>query len=91
MFIRDLLERALKTFVQTFIATFASTFVIPADFTVEGWRAAAVAAGVAALAAGLSAVSSVFSRPVGTPGTASLVRPASCPADPASCAGSNSA
>ena len=89
MFIRNLTERAIKTFAQAFFATLAASFVIPSDFTVEGWKAAGVSTLVAAVAAGLSAVSSVLSRPFGDPGTPSLV---STPVDtPASCAGSNCA
>jgi hypothetical protein len=93
MFIRDLIERLTKTFVQTAISTFAATFIIPNDFTVDGWKRAALAAGVAAAAAALSAVSSMMSRPVGTPGTASLVRPQpATPVLPAqSCADANHA
>ena len=89
MFIRNLAERALKTFAQAFFATLAASFVIPTDFTVKGWQAAAVSALVAGVAAGLSAVSSVLSRPFGDPGTPSLV---STPVEkPASCAGANCA
>lgn len=73
MFTKQLLERAVKTFAQAFFATLAAAFIVPSDFTVEGWRAAAVSALVAAVAAGLSAVSSFLSRPWGDPGTASLV------------------
>lgn len=90
MFTRDLLERALKTFVQTFIATFVATFVIPSDFTTEGLKRAGISAAVAAGATALSAVSSLLSKNVGTPGTASLVRPQSAE-EPPSCAGVNGA
>lgn len=76
MFTRDLLERAIKTFLQTFIATFTATFIIPSDFTVEGFKRAGLAAAVAAGASALSAVSSLLSKNTGIPGTASLLKPA---------------
>lgn len=67
VFIKDLLERAVKTFVQVF----AATLIIPvADvYNLAAWKGAVVAAGAAAL----SAVSSLISKSVGDKDTASLV------------------
>lgn len=80
MFTSDLLERLVKTFVQTFAATFALTFVAPADVAdASGWKAAAAAALVASLAAAISAVTSLASRKIGDPNTASMVATAQNP------------
>lgn len=87
-FVQDLVERCVKTFLQAAISTFAAALVVPADFAdPKAWQAVLLSAGVGALAAGLSAVSSLLSRKVGVPGTASAV-PAS---SSGSCAGANSA
>lgn len=73
-FIADLLERSWKTFIQAFIATFGLVFVAPANVTdLNAWKAAAVAALVAAVSAAISAVTSMLSRRVGDPNSASLV------------------
>lgn len=73
-FSRDLIERALKSFVQAFIATFVLTLVVPGDVTdIGAWKAAAVAAAAGAVTAGLSAVSSLLSKNRGPDkGSASL-------------------
>jgi hypothetical protein len=85
-FTKDLLERAIKTFLQAGIGAFAAALAVPADFAdLSAWRAMLLAAGVGAVAAGLSAVSSLLSRNVGQPGTASAVPVV----PPTSCAGSN--
>lgn len=74
MFSKQLLERAVKTFLQAFFATLAATFMIPSDFSnISNWKAAGIAALVASVSAGLSAVSSFLSRPWAEPGTASMV------------------
>lgn len=66
-FLKDLLERAAKTFVQAFVAA----IVLPVDvFSGSAWKAVAVAGA----AAGISAVFSVISSQVGTKDTASLVQ-----------------
>ena len=72
-FIADLLERSYKTFLQAFLATFSVAFAAPASIDVNAWKAAAVAALVASLSAAISAVTSMLSRRVGDPNTASLV------------------
>ena len=73
-FIADLLERSWKTFIQAFIATFGLVFVAPTNVTdLNAWKAAAVAALVAAVSAAISAVTSMLSRRVGDPNSASLV------------------
>ena len=75
MFVRDLGERAIKSFVQAFVVTFAGLLAVPADVTdVGAWKAVLVAAAGGAATAGLSALSSVLSRHVGDTQTASLVR-----------------
>lgn len=75
IFLKDLLERAGRTFVQAFASSFAVTFAIPADFAdLNAWKSAALAAGIAGIAAGLSAVMSLIGKNRGTPGTASLVK-----------------
>lgn len=59
-FVKDLVERAVKTFIQVF----AATLVIPAVsdiYSVDAWKAAVVSAA----AAGLSAVMSLLSKRVG--------------------------
>ena len=72
-FVKDLLERAAKTFVQTF----AAVFVIPAVadiYNSSAWEKAGVAAGAAAIAATASVLTSVLSKNVGPDaGSASTV------------------
>lgn len=76
MFRRDALERAAKTFAQAFVATLAISVTVPGDVgNLDAWKAMGLAALIAAVSAGLSAVSSVASRRVGDPDTASLVAP----------------
>lgn len=66
IFNKDLLERALKTFLQVFIAS----IVVPADVAnINGWKAAIVAA----VAAAISGVTSLLSKNVGSGENASLV------------------
>lgn len=68
IFVKDLAERATKTFVQTF----GAALVIPAaaDFwSFSVWKAAVLAAA----AAGVSAVTSLLSRNVADPDSASVV------------------
>lgn len=87
-FVADLLERSWKTFLQAFLATFAVAFTAPQNvLDVNAWRAAGVAALVASISAAISAVTSMLSKRVGDPDSASLVVAAPGPARPAAPAG----
>lgn len=74
LFVRDLVERALKTFVQTFLAALWGPGVADA---VSGKGipslSAVQAAGLAAVGAGLSIVTNLLSKRFGDPNTGSLV------------------
>lgn len=65
-YIKDLLERAIKTFAQTLLADIA----VGQGFEDINWLRALSIAGVAAL---ISVLTSVASRPFGAEDTASLV------------------
>jgi hypothetical protein len=67
-FWRDTAERAVKTFIQTFAATLAIPAVTEI-FSVSAWKSAVVAAAAGAL----SVVSSLVSKRVGDPESASVV------------------
>ena len=68
-FLRELVERAVKTFAQTLVAVVGVGAV---DVLSVPWPAALSAAGFAAL---LSVLTSVASAPWGDAATPSLVRP----------------
>lgn len=65
-YIKDLLERAIKTFAQTLVAD----VTVGQGFEDINWLRALSIAGVAAL---ISVLTSIASRPFGSEGTASMV------------------
>lgn len=67
MFTRDLLERAVRTFIQTAVAVFVAGWA--GDFSTPALRTAALSG----LAAGVSAVMSLLAKPVGDPESASVL------------------
>ena len=71
-FVKDLLERAIKTFLQTFLGALVASSTIDLD---NGKKAL-----LAGVAAALSVVSSLISSRFGARGTASLLPPPPPPA-----------
>lgn len=65
-FQRDLLERAVRTFIQAAIAVFAVEIANP-DVTLDSLQAAAIAA----VSAGISALMALAGKTIGDPDTGS--------------------
>lgn len=66
-FLKDMAERAIKTVAQTAIATIGTTTA----FGAVDWK---LVASTAVLAGIVSVLTSVASRPIGSPNTASILR-----------------
>lgn len=73
-FLLDLFERAGKTALQAFLAAVIPSLTVSSFSDLSGLQALALSGLVAAIGAALSVITSALSAPVGTPGTASLVR-----------------